>query len=85
LEFSSLFSGLILTNISIFGKPCEIFYVRKVEKEKKKSPAGFLLCNFATWLLKIMGCQSCKGWQKVAQIWSGKKRKLKSPELDHSF
>jgi hypothetical protein len=41
LEFSSLFSGVILTNISIFGKSCKMFYVRKVEKEKKKAQLGF--------------------------------------------
>jgi hypothetical protein len=41
LEFSFLFSGVILTNISIFGKSFEIFYVRKVEKEKRKAQLGF--------------------------------------------
>jgi hypothetical protein len=35
------FSGMILTNISIFGKSCEIFYVRKVENEKRKAQLGF--------------------------------------------
>jgi len=43
LEFSSLFSGVILTNIFIFGKPCEIFYVRKKEKEKEKPSWVFIV------------------------------------------
>ncbi len=41
LEFSSLFSGVILTNIFIFGKPCKKIYVRKKEKEKRKAQLGF--------------------------------------------
>jgi hypothetical protein len=35
------FSGVILTDISIFGKSCEIFYVRKLEKENRKAQLGF--------------------------------------------
>jgi hypothetical protein len=66
---------------------------KKKGKRKKKSPAGFSLCNYATWVLQIRGCQFCKGFlggkngKKTPNLeWKKKKKKkLKSPELDHSF
>jgi hypothetical protein len=38
------------------------FLCKKSGKRKQKSPAGFLLCNFATCLSKIRGYLSCKGF-----------------------
>jgi hypothetical protein len=56
------------------------FLCKKKGKRKKKRPAGFSLCNYATRVLQIRGCQSCKGflggkkWQKVAKFGVEKKK-----------